>query len=1053
MLRANLELLYDPDFEPLIASLITDEIDSAELLKLKSFHALLATLKRTGIDGLLQDLQRQVDLFERSFGLLTSARSFEELIALLRDHSDELLSDTTMAALRSMTRLPPGYLAEQTASSVRFHLALFERARARGVEFAIEWERQDRLLRSLMTPGATLSTIIADNLDAFASESMGEVLDELLRGVQPAERAQRWSAGIRGEICEALWRASKTRGLLRPSWLIPPQDLQKAEALIARRVSVEEMDAAIKSAPALYVAIGEALRTHEVRSSISEAPAGSEPSLIARVLAQRPDDVDNEALFDSLLHDFHQLRSSPARPQREFEHWLIMAEPWLRDLPAFAGYREASANLRADPRSIALEVHRLDQKLKDNPPVNALARSNLHRQLAFLYLLLPTGDQPANYGHALHHCQAAAGCLSKREHAVSWASANGLYGEILLAQLVESSLSPVERKLSQIEPSSTKRIERLFRDFKTREDAAERAIGRFELALQIHRSDSSLECYTAGLSGLATAIALRQRGDPARNETESLRYFRQVLDIPPAKIPGVAYITHARLAYCGVYLGIPAAASRHLFTTAVRYWAASGFDLRATQALEYWAMRSFRAGDWNEALIAVTQSLSHPDRLAKPTGPTPVSSRDSVLWSMASYCLLRDGRPNEALQALELSRTSAGQAPEEPSALLRCIPEGVFVVAPLITEMGSAAFILDSRLTRLDMSNVVMINDFTDTVLSGLLISHTESGKRENGWLHALAQWRELPTAQDRLADLCTTWQRVLVAVSHMFMTPILAAVPRDGRPLVIIPHRGLAALPLHAATDFNQPQHRPIIETFDVAYAPSVRSLATARLDGRTAAEKDPSLLVVCPPVTPEPRLAAREVTNVAEMFSQSRALTESSDATRAQVMASLGCYDYVHIASHGSANWQDALDSGVEMADGLLTVRHLAASASLDRIQLMVLSACESGVIDIRQLPNSNYGMHTALHACGIKRVLSTQWPVSDAASFLLVCKFYELHRKDRLSVVSSLAEAQRWLRDLTRVEAAERLGFEPITVSAQPDRPFSDPYYWASFSLTGL
>ncbi len=61
---------------------------------------------------------------------------------------------------------------------------------------------------------------------------------------------------------------------------------------------------------------------------------------------------------------------------------------------------------------------------------------------------------------------------------------------------------------------------------------------------------------------------------------------------------------------------------------------------------------------------------------------------------------------------------------------------------------------------------------------------------------------------------------------------------------------------------------------------------------------------------------------------------------------------------------------------------------------------------------------GTFTALGAAG---VLGTLWPVSDAATALLIAKFYELHMGQGLPPPTALYRAQAWLREATNADLA--------------------------------
>ena len=137
------------------------------------------------------------------------------------------------------------------------------------------------------------------------------------------------------------------------------------------------------------------------------------------------------------------------------------------------------------------------------------------------------------------------------------------------------------------------------------------------------------------------------------------------------------------------------------------------------------------------------------------------------------------------------------------------------------------------------------------------------------------------------------------------------------------------------------------------------------------------------------------------------------------------------------------------------------------------------------------------TALGAAG---VLGTLWPVSDAATALLIAKFYDLHLEAGLSPPTALNQAQAWLREATDEDLAaytrgaakqgrlesrhvaeieQELSEEGLNRSrnralvewVEPEakraagkketagtakriaRPYAHPFYWAGFIHTGL
>jgi CHAT domain-containing protein len=207
-----------------------------------------------------------------------------------------------------------------------------------------------------------------------------------------------------------------------------------------------------------------------------------------------------------------------------------------------------------------------------------------------------------------------------------------------------------------------------------------------------------------------------------------------------------------------------------------------------------------------------------------------------------------------------------------------------------------------------------------------------------------------------------------------------------------------------------------------------------------------------VCPNGTPNLPFAERECASVAEHFSMHTSL-KGNDARVAAVLAKLSQCPFVHFACHGVADWDDILSSSLVLADGRITVRDIQQHCELTHVRLVVLSACETGIVDFRQLPNANRGMNTALREAGAACVLSARWSVSDAASFLLMREFYAGLKRDAIGPSAALARAQHWLRNLTDDMARSELGFVPETVAGEKGKPFSNLYYWAAFGLTGL
>lgn len=279
-------------------------------------------------------------------------------------------------------------------------------------------------------------------------------------------------------------------------------------------------------------------------------------------------------------------------------------------------------------------------------------------------------------------------------------------------------------------------------------------------------------------------------------------------------------------------------------------------------------------------------------------------------------------------------------------------------------------------------------------------------------------------------------------------MEPILDRLAPGTSTLCIIPHRGLGVLPLHAVPVNGMASQTHLASRFAVVYAASLSEITTPRL-GHASATR--SLLTIRPAADPPLHFAERECAAVREHFEHHLHLG-GNDASRRQVAETVANFTYAHFACHGTADWNDIGRSAVTLSDGGLTMDELC-KRDLGNVRLVCLSACETGIVDFKHLPNASIGMATSLREAGANSVLSALWTVSDAATFLTMKAFYTHHLRGHLEPGAALARAQEWLRDLSSKDVVAELGAPVATVGADSEHPFSEPFYWAPFRINGL
>src|SRR5205823_3209168 len=93
----------------------------------------------------------------------------------------------------------------------------------------------------------------------------------------------------------------------------------------------------------------------------------------------------------------------------------------------------------------------------------------------------------------------------------------------------------------------------------------------------------------------------------------------------------------------------------------------------------------------------------------------------------------------------------------------------------------------------------------------------------------------------------------------------------------------------------------------------------------------------------------------------------------------------------------------------------------------RLTVVSACETAVAEIAHLPDEAFSLSTAFLAAGSAGAVATLWSIDDAATALLMTRFYE-ELFDGGHPARALRRAQLWLRSLSEAEEAAFVAVHP-------------------------
>ena len=375
------------------------------------------------------------------------------------------------------------------------------------------------------------------------------------------------------------------------------------------------------------------------------------------------------------------------------------------------------------------------------------------------------------------------------------------------------------------------------------------------------------------------------------------------------------------------------------------------------------------------------------------------------------------------------------------------------IVHIVITSVGGLALITDK--TGVEPIWLDVNSGELDHIMLG------DTSNPERGYLGAILGY---VYSSGIIEDVCH-W------LGQKIMMPIQACLERrSASKICLIPTGTLALLPLSAGQYYDKDESKIWLQNTVITHTPSL-TLLQHDLDNLLKLKSNsPSLLAIANPLPlpqelPVLKFAPDEVKAIAGFFSGSSLLLSGKDASVENIMRHLPVASFLHFAGHATFDVDKPFNSGMILSQGeRLRIVDLIGKPVFTNSRLAVLSSCQTAIIDFTRIPEEAIGLPAGFLQAGMPAVMSTLWKVNDLSTAMLMIRFYQYLLDSNLNSIiepmrpsMALRQAQLWLRDLSAQEIDEFVEvFLPTHLGRarlREDDTFSNPYYWAGFTITGV
>ncbi|MBW4562509.1 MAG: tetratricopeptide repeat protein [Mojavia pulchra JT2-VF2] len=192
----------------------------------------------------------------------------------------------------------------------------------------------------------------------------------------------------------------------------------------------------------------------------------------------------------------------------------------------------------------------------------------------------------------------------------------------------------------------------------------------------------------------------------------------------------------------------------------------------------------------------------------------------------------------------------------------------------------------------------------------------------------------------------------------------------------------------------------------------------------------------------------AKQEVETLAKTIPGTKILLDNNFNPPATI-PQMNDYKIVHLATHGLLVKGSPEDSFILFGNGERATLRDIENWSLPNVELVVLSACQTGLGDKLGNGQEIIGLGYQIQLTGAKASIASLWSVSDGGTQALMNVFYKVLQAGNTTKAEALQKAQLALLTGDYLENGKKQANASTTEAANE---FRHPYYWAPFILIG-